>query len=301
MMRRDALLASWHGHRTLAPAVAIGVAIALLAVYPAPLLPLARAYQALCEQYPILARLTFRAPPAPLVLLMSLASLGAFVGGWAGVVALWQTHRFNQHLRNSGVTVPPRVVHLAADLGIADRITYLAWAQPAACCYGFRRPRIAITEGLVAYLDDAELTAVLAHEREHLRRRDPVRYLVLHALSVGAFMFPVVAALRQRREAHIELAADRAALAVAPRGALAGALLAVLNASELPVRGVAGLTATEARIAQLSGQGLLPDIPARLVVASLGLAGVIMVALTDLAMSEDLVAMVCDYCTATMR
>ncbi len=290
------MMRHWDRHHTLAPAVAIGVIVALLAVYPAPLLPLAHAYQALCEQYPVLTLLTFHAPPAPLALLMNHAGLGLLVGGWAGVSALLQTHRFNQQLRRSAVAMPPRLARLAATLRMTERLTYLPWAQPAACCYGFGRPRIAVTEGLVTQLDDEELIAVLAHERQHLRRWDPLRYLVLYALSAAAFMFPVVAALRWRQEARIELAADRAALAVAPRGALAGALLTVLNTPRTPVAGIARLTATEARIAQLSGHGHLPEIPARLVVASVGLAAVILVAATALASSPDLVTMICDYC-----
>lgn len=299
MIRRHKLLASWRCHRTLAPAVVIGLAVALLAIYPAPLLPLARIYRALCEQYPLLALLTFHAPPVFLALLLSFAGLGIFVGIWTGVVALLQTHRFNQCLRRSETTVPRRTMRVANDLGIADRISYLAWAQPAACCYGFVRPRIAVTAGLVTQLDDEELAAVLAHERQHLRRRDPSRYLLLHALNAVAFMFPVVSALRRRQEARIELAADRAALAVAPRGALAGALLAVLNAPRIPVPGVAELTATEARIAQLSGHSVLPEIPARLVITSAALAAIVMLGATHLAVSARLVEMVCEYCTGT--
>lgn len=301
MMQRNMIKERWHHHRNLAPAGAIGLITALLAVYPAPLLPLARAYQALCEQYPVLTLLTFHAPPTPLVLLFSLVGLGIVVGIGAGVVALRQTHRFNQHLRRSATAIPPRLGRLAAELGIADRITYLGWAQPAACCYGFTRPDIAVTAGLVTQLDDEELIAVLAHERQHLRRRDPLRYLALYALSAAGFMFPVAAALRRRRETHIELAADRAALAVAPRGALAGALLVALKAPRIPVPGAAGLTATEARIAHLSGRAIMPDIPARLVVASLGLAVAIMGAVTHLTVSATSAARaveaICEFCT----
>ena len=207
-MRWRTLPARWHRHRVLAPTFATGLAIGLLTVYPAPLLPMARAYQALCAEYPILALLTFHASPMLLALLLSLTSLGIVAGTWAGAVAVLQTHRFNQCLRRSGATMPPGLLRLAADLGITDRVTYLPWGQPAACCYGFRRPVIAVTAGLVKCLDDAELTGVLAHEREHLRRCDPLRYLFLYTLSAAGFMFPVATALRRRRETRIEMAAD---------------------------------------------------------------------------------------------
>ncbi len=294
---------SAHGHfsrhSSQASALVIGLVVALLAIYPSPLLPLADAYQDLCEQYPILTLLTAHAPPAAIALLASLVSVGAGVGIWAGLEALLRTHRFNQQLRRSAAMAPPPLRQVATELGVGDRVTYLAWSQPAAYCYGLVHPRIAITTGLLAQLDEVELIAVIAHERQHLHRRDPLRYLLLHTLSAAAFMVPVSAAIRLRQEARIELAADRAALTVAPPGALAAALLAVLAAPRQPAPGVAGLTATEARIAQLGGRALLPDIPVRLVCTSLGLAIVVALAAVHLATSTSLVAMVCQYCVGT--
>jgi hypothetical protein len=84
---------------------------------------------------------------------------------------------------------------------------------------------------------------------------------------------------------------------VAPREALAGALLAVLHTTPVPVPGAAGLTATEARIAQLSGRAVMPAIPGRLMVTSVGLALIIAVTTIALATSADLVRMVCVFCT----
>ena len=298
-MWRAHLLARLPHARGWATALAIGLAIAPLAADPTPLLPIARGYRALCERYPSLTLLTLHAPPLPLALLLILAGLAVLAGIAAGSIAMLRTHRFNQRLRRAATPLPPRVVRVAAGLGLADHISYLAWPEPAACCYGFLRPRIAITAGLVLQLDDEELTAALAHERQHLRRRDPMRYLLLHTLTAAAFMFPVAPALRRRQEARIELAADRAALVVAPRAALAGALLAALNASPIPVPGVVGLTATEARIAQLGGRAMLPEIPAPLLLLTLGLAVIIASTTMHLAASAHLVTMGCALCTGT--
>jgi hypothetical protein len=44
----------------------------------------------------------------------------------------------------------------------------------------------------------------------------------------------------------------------------------------------------------------MPKIPARLVLASLGLAVVILFATVDLAASADVIKSVCRYCTDTM-
>lgn len=274
----------------------VGLAVTLVAIEPAPLLPIARAYAALCARYPILALVANHAPPLPLALLLSLAGCALLAGGWTGMVGLLATLRLNRRLRRGGESMPYRVVCIADDLGLASRMTYVSDPEPMACCYGFLRPRIAVTSGLIERLDGEELTAVLGHEREHLRRRDPLRYFVLGVLTSAAFMFPVAPALRQRWTAQTELAADQAALAITSRGALAGALLAVITPSQ-PPPGIAGLTATEARIAQLAGGWALPAIPARVVVVSLGLAGVIVLAMIDLAASADLVRMVCPFCS----
>lgn len=297
MKQQEDLLTRWQRDRMLVPAVATGLGIAMLMVNPTPLLTLARAYRSLCEQYPPLALLTFHAPPLPLVFLLILAGIMMIAGTWAGLTGLIGTHRFNQRVRRNAQPLPPRLAHASAGLGIADRLTYLGWGAPAACCYGLIRPRIAVTAGLIAQLDDEELVAVLAHERHHLSRRDPLRYLLLHALTAATFMFPVAPALRRRQEARIELAADRAALVEAPRGALAGALLAALHVSRVHVPGTAWLTATEARIAQLSGRALMPEIPTRLVIASVGLAAIVVVSTINLAASAELVEMVCRFCT----
>ncbi|MDP9354392.1 MAG: M56 family metallopeptidase [Chloroflexota bacterium] len=273
--------------------VVTSMVVLLLAAVPALLVPVAHGYRAVCAAYPPLAQLTNHMPPLPLALLLILAALALGNGARAGAVQLMGTLRFNRTLRRQAAPLPLRLSAAGATLGLSNRLTYLEHALPAAFCYGLLRPRIAVTAGLLDRLDDEALAAVLAHERQHLRRRDPARYLAIHALSAAAFMFPLAPALRQRLEARIELGADRAALAVAPRGALAAALLALLATPPMRVPGAAALTATEARIAQLAGRPVLPAIPAPAWVGSLGLAAVIAVATIDLAASADLVKMAC--------
>jgi len=270
--------------------------VLLFAAFPALLVPIARGYQAVCAQYPPIAQLTIHAPPLPLSLLLILAALSLGNGAWAASDRLVGAVRFNRRVRRQAAPLPPRLSVGGETLGLSARLTFLDQSHPAAFCYGVVRPRVAVTAGLLDRLDDEALTAVLAHERQHLRRRDPARYLAIHALTTAAFMFPLAPALRQRLEARIELGADRAALAVAPRGALAAALLAIIAAPPVRAPGAVGLTATEARIAQLAGRPVLPAIPVLALAASLGLAAVIAVAVVDLATSAHLVRMVCALC-----
>lgn len=285
--------------RSAGSPAALATALSALAVTIAPelLVPPARLYRALCERHPVLATVTFHAPPLPLALLILLAGVALAIGTVAGVTECVRTHRFNRGLRQAAQPAPSRLVGTARALGLpSERITYLDRPEPTALCYGFLRPRVAMTSGLFTRLDDEALTAVLAHEIHHLRRRDPLRYLVLHALSSATVMVPLTWALRRRREAQIELAADRAALSRVPAGALAAALLAAVDGTRRPVAGTAGLTTTEARIAHLTGRAMLPPIPPLSVLASAGLAAILTLAVVSLTRAAGLVQMACELC-----
>lgn len=279
------------------PPAAFAVAVAVVAVEPHALVPVARAINAVCRQLPGLSALTGHLPP---LVLAFLAVLGAVMLaeacriGLAGFVA---TARFNRATDRRAQQAPVRLEGVGRRLGIDHRLTFLADPAPLAFCYGFFAPRIAVSAGLLTLLDDAELLAVVAHEREHLRQRDPLRYLFLDVVAAATFALPIAGALRARIEARIELAADQAALAVAPRAALAGAMLAVIAASTPSAPGLAGLSATEARIASLSGRLVLPPLPIRAVAASAAIGIVVTVTGTSLALSIHNLAATCVRCT----
>nr|WP_255430236.1 M56 family metallopeptidase [Streptomonospora sp. PA3] len=110
--------------------------------------------------------------------------------------------------------------------GLEGRVTLIGAAAPYALTYGFAAPRVLVSTGLLR-LDDAELTAVLCHEREHVRNRDPLKTLLARALPAFLFFLPYLRHLRHRFTAARELAADRGAAAVCGTRPLAGALLKV--------------------------------------------------------------------------
>src|SRR5689334_17224014 len=72
-------------------------------------------------------------------------------------------------------------------------------ARPHAFTLGFLRPRIVISDGLIALLDERELACVLAHERHHARRRDPLRRALMQAVGDGLWFLPP---LRKTAHAH---------------------------------------------------------------------------------------------------
>lgn len=74
---------------------------------------------------------------------------------------------------------------------------------------GLWRPRVFVGAAFAARLSDEMLASALAHEREHVRSRDPLRYLVLQvALGINPFgrflLTPHAARWRAVREAHCD-------------------------------------------------------------------------------------------------
>ncbi|MDQ6807246.1 MAG: M48 family metalloprotease [Actinomycetota bacterium] len=106
------------------------------------------------------------------------------------------------------------------------RVQLIAGPRVQAFCTGFVRPRVFVSRGATDRLSEAEVTAVVAHETHHMRRRDPLRLLLLAVLEDALFFMPALRRLRRRYAALAELAADEAALvAVGDASHLASALL----------------------------------------------------------------------------
>jgi len=136
----------------------------------------------------------------------------------------------------------------------------------AAYCVPGLRSRIVVSAGTLALLDSAELAAVLAHERAHLRARHDLVLLPFSALSQA---FP---RSRLVRHAHAEVAllvemlADDRALRHRPARELATALLRVgaSGAGQAPSGALAAVTAPEgetaARVSRLLAP--VPRLPA---------------------------------------
>jgi Zn-dependent protease with chaperone function len=140
-----------------------------------------------------------------------------------------------------------------------------------AFCGGLLRPRIYLSRGLLEILDGGEAEAVLAHERHHLRRRDPLRFFVTNVLTLLAPVFPALIAFERWVHIRAELAADRAALECQAPEVLASALLKVMrsNWSAAPAGPGAGLSPTDARISALLGRPARFNLPASDLLVSL--------------------------------
>ena len=171
--------------------------------------------------------------PAALValLLTSLTVAGVIQFGGACVTTIRRTRLVTAPLLASAYpTPPPRVLALADRYGLAGSVDVVETARLLAFCHGLRRPRICVSTGLCALLDDAELGSVLLHEEAHRRRREPVRLTLFAGLAHVLRFWPAVGPLVAEACLEMEVAAD--AEAVQRSGsvqALARALLKVLR------------------------------------------------------------------------
>jgi Zn-dependent protease with chaperone function len=128
-------------------------------------------------------------------------------------------------------------------------------AQPLAYCLPGVRSRVVVSEGTLKTLDDAEVAAILSHERAHLRARHD---LVLEAFTAAHAAFPrVVRSANALRAVQllVELLADDAAVRATGRTPLARALVACASGRTPSGALAAGGPSTVLRVRRLSGRG----------------------------------------------
>lgn len=162
--------------------------------------------------------------------------------------------------RRHEVSPSPDVRALSRRLGIT-RLVVADLPGKLAYCAGLLRPRVVVGSSLVEELDRPALEAVLAHEAAHARSRDPLRQIVVHAAARGLWMVPVAARVADHHRLRLELAADRRAVRVAGRRALARALLAFHGEQHAVQPAIAGgASALAARIDALVEGSTAPKL-----------------------------------------
>jgi Zn-dependent protease with chaperone function len=121
--------------------------------------------------------------------------------------------------------------------GRSPRPLHGAWViegrRPQAFCAGLLHPRVYVSTGAIELLDAPALAAVLAHERHHARRRDPLRLACSHVLAQSLFFVPALRRLVQRHHALSEISADEASVLSTggDPSALASAMLSFSHAT----------------------------------------------------------------------
>ncbi len=176
-------------------------------------------------------RLSYPAASAGAIAVLALAVLGLLVVA-AGVRGLVRELRAEWRFR--------RVVAIC-EPGRIRGAWIVEGARPQAFCAGLVRPRVFLSLGALELLDARELNAVLAHERHHASRRDPLRLAYGRVLADALFFLPFVRVMVERQRALAEIGADEAAVLEAPgnRSALASAMLSFAESGDTGGSGVA--------------------------------------------------------------
>ncbi|MEE6138304.1 M56 family metallopeptidase [Mycobacterium sp. 050128] len=128
-------------------------------------------------------------------------------------------------------------------------------AQPLAYCLPGVRSRVVVSEGTLTKLNNDEVSAILTHERAHLRARHD---LVLEAFTAVHAAFPRLVRSSNALGAVqllVELLADDAAVRAAGRTPLARALVACAAGRAPSGALAAGGPSTVVRVRRLSGRG----------------------------------------------
>jgi hypothetical protein len=158
--------------------------------------------------------------------------------------------------------IPQNVLRDLPDLSSIKEAIVIDVSEPFTFCFGFLRPRICLSAGLIGKLPANELKAALTHEAHHCQNFDPLRILVINVIASALFFLPVVAEWKANYELELELSADRFAIERAGKPSLAAAMRrfasfssprASLGSSVI----VSGFSSSAARVAALLGEGFI--------------------------------------------
>jgi Zn-dependent protease with chaperone function len=131
-------------------------------------------------------RVSYPAANLAAIAVTVLAGFGLLIAGaaaWGLGRELLADRRFRRALAASSPVALHGVLLIADD-------------TPQAFCAGLLRPRVYVSTGALELLDPAALAAVMAHERHHALRRDPLRVACGRALAAGLFVAVAVLAAR---------------------------------------------------------------------------------------------------------
>lgn len=194
---------------------------------------------------------------------LRVADLAVAVGLATAALSLWQELApVLRHRRRLAASPPPALVAAARALPGWSRVAVhlVAGDELFAAAGGVPwRPRLLVSEGLVAALDERSLLAVVRHEHAHAT---PRRWWPMHVLFAARLLqlhSPAALWLFREYAVETEIACDRAAVAEGDARPLARALLAVYE--HLDARELAARATLRRRVDLLLGRDAAPPGP----------------------------------------
>jgi beta-lactamase regulating signal transducer with metallopeptidase domain len=214
-----------------------------------------------CEA--VAADVLFRGPSGGTAQLLGPVAVALWPLGWYGFVLLRARWYRRRHAAMLNLVARP-------DAGLAALV--VEHPVPAVYCLPGRRSRVVLTRGALAALSPAQVHAVLAHERAHLRGRHHLVTAAVEAFARAFPRLPLARAARTEVAVLLEMAADdRAARTHAPRE-LAAAMCEVATGQVPGYSLGAAETAVVVRVKRLLHPGRTPHPIASVSVAAFALA-----------------------------
>lgn len=190
---------------------------------------------------------------------------------YAAADFLLQSRRLRRVIRLHRVRlpVPGEPIHgLAASHGALKQVRVIDGPAPnPAFAAGLVRPRVYLAADLQRELRLEELRALFRHELWHVRRRDPLRFVLLRVLARFFFWLPIIGSLSADLIEDAETLADDFAADATDPVEVAGALVAVARrtgAALALAAGAGGVRPMERRVRRLLDEDAAPSpIPLR--------------------------------------
>ena len=262
------------GNRSFAALVAVAVGLLALLGTASCALMMLMLYRLVTEGT---SAFTHEWAVAPALLFLAATTAGPLVGVRSLGRQIASSRRLRRRVARLARRPPEELREVARRARLGRRLRVIDSPEPFSFAYGAWRPRVVVSQGLLDCASEAELRAVLIHERYHVRNLDPLKVVVARAFAATFFLLPALRALERRYLASRELAADRRALRDCGRHPLASALLKVVRGPEWPelssAAAIGGSERLDARVAQLESgrEPLAPLSPGTLALSALAL------------------------------
>jgi Zn-dependent protease with chaperone function len=178
----------------------------------------------------------------------------------------WRTRRVLGRLPARPLTAADLPLAARSGLAASEVLVIAGLPIPAFTAGSWLHPRVYLSAALLdgaESLSHDEVVAVLAHEGAHLRRRDPLRFVVLRLLARALFWVPALRAIAEDIADEAEIIADDAASAVTGPVTVASALvkLGAWKTAESPLAVVTFLRRDllDRRVRRLVGEEYRPQ------------------------------------------
>ncbi len=108
------------------------------------------------------------------------------------IVAVFKIYAFRKTLVKTVSQDSEHIDMVSNTLGLQSKVTLLNQVKPQAFCFGILNPKIYVSTGLVAMMNDKELEVILRHEKYHMDHKDSLAFMLATIVESFFPFFPVI-------------------------------------------------------------------------------------------------------------